>query len=226
VAVPFYAKRQRVPVGSLVRTGAGGRAELLWGADATSLVLFDEGRATLGDPEAGEPVLRLQAVSHAVLVLTPEDRIVLPGGAELVGAREEATGPFFLEQKGRVLRLTNQSKSSASVAYRSAVSELGPGESIDLPSLSSGSAPLDAPAELLQGAGITAHFDGPLEREADGAGLGLLALGAASIQALGVKVRLEAQESARFSLLSLRSEDLPADASVHPNPPEGDPNRP
>src|SRR5206468_1725093 len=39
--LPFYQKRERVPVGTLVRTGAGGRAELLWSPDATALSLFD-----------------------------------------------------------------------------------------------------------------------------------------------------------------------------------------
>ncbi|NOT32494.1 MAG: hypothetical protein HOP15_18770, partial [Planctomycetes bacterium] len=36
-ALPFHRKRERVPLGTLVRTGAGGRAELLWSPDATSL---------------------------------------------------------------------------------------------------------------------------------------------------------------------------------------------
>ena len=220
VAVRFYAKRQRIPAGTLVRTGWGGRVELLWGSEATSLVLFDDGRCTVGDPEADEPVVRIHAVTHALLVLTPSDVVELPGGARLEGDASEPTGPFFLEQLGPLLRLTNQSKRIARVYYRSSQAEIGPGESIDLPQLEAGSAPATDPAESLQGAGVTVAFTGEVEREDSGPSLLLRAREPARVQALGVEVRLEPQQSARFSLLSLGSVEVPADASVRPDGPE------
>jgi len=101
IALPFYKKRERLAPGTLVRTGAGGRAELLWSPDATSLVLFDEGRLTLGDPERGEPLASFHALTRVLLTLTPEDRIELLGGARLSGDASEPTGPILLEEIGR-----------------------------------------------------------------------------------------------------------------------------
>ena len=218
VAVPFYEKRQRIPVGTLVRTGAGGRAEILWGSDATSLVLFDEGRATVGDPEANEPVLRLHTVTHALLGLTPEDVVELPGGLRLSGDPSELTGPFFLERVGPILRLTNQSKRVATLAYRSQRGELGPGESVDLPLLRGGTSPHEEPPERLQEAGVVVLFEGQLAHEAGAPGLLLRATEPSLVQALGIQVRLEPGQSARFSLLSLGSPELPADPSPVPEP--------
>jgi hypothetical protein len=220
--VPFYAKRQRVPAGTMVRTGAGGRLEVLWGTDATSLVLFDDGRATVGNPEAGEPVVRIHAVTHALLGLTPEDVVELPGGALLRGDPGQPTGPFFLEQVGPILRLTNQSKRVASLAFRSERGELGPGESIDLPRLALGTAPSAELPERLQASGLTVRFRGRLERAESVAGLSLRASEPTDVSALGVTVRLAPTQTACFSLLSLRSQDVPADASPVPTPPEGD----
>jgi len=135
----FYSKRERVPVGSLVRTGAGGRAEVLWSPDATALALFDEGRITLGDTERDEPVMRFHSVTRALLSLTPEDRVELVGGPELVGDSLSTTGPILLESvPGSILRVTNQSKLLTRIRFRAEHLELGPGESIDLPILPHG----------------------------------------------------------------------------------------
>ena len=227
VAVPYYAKRQRIPAGTEVRTGAGGRAEVLWGSDATSLVLFDDGRARVGDPESDEPVLDLQVLTRALLVLTPEDVIQLPGGARLTPDPGEPASPFFLEQVGQVLRLTNQSKRLAALAYRSERLELGPGESVDLPRLAAGTAPRTLPAERLQGAaGLSIQFEGELEREEGPQGLLLRARTPCDLASLGVRVRLAAGDSARFSLLSVRSAGVPADASVPPGAPAAAPDAP
>lgn len=217
--VPYYRKRERIPVGAQVRTGAGGRAEILWSPDATAVVLFDEGRATLGDPERDQPTLRFQDVTHALLVLTPEDRVELPGGSVLAGDPAENTGPVFLEmQPGSLLRLTNQSKRLAGVLFREERLEVGPGESIDLPLLPGGAGPSVEGSELsrFETAGIPVAFVGEVERTDEPLGVSLRALGRARILALGVETRLEPQGTARFSGLTRVPPTSTTDSSARP----------
>jgi hypothetical protein len=203
--LPFYQKRERVPTGTLVRTGAGGRAEILWAPDATSLALFDEGRVTLGDPARDEPVLRFHSVTRALLVLTPEDRVELVGGASLEGDSLSTTGPILLESvPGSILRVTNQSKRLSRVRYRTENLELGPGESVDLPILASGAEPREEETETqtLLWSGSAVSFRGRVERREQGGGVSLTALEPALVTALGIEVRLAAQETIRFAGLS------------------------
>lgn len=218
-ALQFHAKRERVPLGSMVRTGSGGRAEILWSPDATSAALFDETRATLGDPARDEPLISFHAVARALLVLTPEDRIELLDGARLAGDALETTGPILLEQiPGSLLRVSNQSKRLVSVAYRDQRLELGPGESLDLPELVGGSAPLESEAEpeRFEVAGIPVAFHGQVERHDQASGVSLTALEPARVHALGVEVRLPAAGTARFSGLSQVPGAPPADPSAQP----------
>jgi hypothetical protein len=203
--LPFYQKRERVPAGTLVRTGAGGRAELLWAPDATSLAMFDEGRVTLGDPARDEPVLRFHSVTRALLVLTPEDRVELLGGANLEGDSLNTTGPILLESvPGSILRVTNQSKRLSRVRYRTENLELGPGESIDLPVLASGTEPREeaTEAQTLLWSGLPVSFRGRVERREENGGVSLTALEPALVTGLGIEVRLGEQETIRFSGLS------------------------
>jgi hypothetical protein len=218
VAIPFFEKRARVPVGTLVRTGAGGRAELLWSPDASSLSLFEEGRVTLGDPEREEPMLAFHSLTRALLVLTPEDRVELLGGALLSGDPLDTTGPILLERApGSILRVTNQSKRPATIAYRDERLELGPGESIDLPVLGDGSAPRTGSApQLLQGPGFTVALEGRVERQDDERGVALMALGPARASALGVEVRLAEGATARFSALPSVRPSEAADPGARP----------
>jgi hypothetical protein len=205
--VPFYEKRVRVPVGTLVRTGAGGRAELLWAPDATSLALFDEGRVTLGDPERDEPVVRFHSLTRALLVLTPEDRVELIGGPELAGDSLNTTGPIRLENvPGQVLRVTNQSKLLCRVQYRTENLELGPGESMDLPILQSGAAPREEETEPhhLAWLELPVALFGRIEQRQDGGSLFLTALEPARVTGFGIEARLAEQETLRFSGLSRR----------------------
>ena len=217
--LPFYKKRERVPVGTLVRTGAGGRAELLWSPDATSVALFDEGRVTLGDPERDEPMLRFHSVTRALLVMTPEDRVELVGGPQLSGDALETTGPVLLESvPGSILRVTNQSKLLCRLRYRSENLELGPGESIDLPVLASGAAPREAESEVqhLSWLGQPLSFRGRVERREDETGLFLTALEPVQVTGLGIDVRLGEKETIRFSGLSPVPRAGTADPSVQP----------
>ena len=52
--LPFYRKRERVTAGTVVRTGYGGRAELIWPGDASNVVLFDHGVVLVANPELDE----------------------------------------------------------------------------------------------------------------------------------------------------------------------------
>lgn len=212
----FYQKRERVPVGTLVRTGAGGRAEILWSPDATALALFDEGRVTLGDPARDEPVLRFHSVTRALLTLTPEDRVELVGGPLLEGDSLSTTGPILLESApGSILRVTNQSNLLARIRYRAEHLELGPGESIDLPILVHGAEPSEEGTESqrLVLLGLSISFQGRVERREDEAGVCLTALEPARIVGLGIEARLAEQETIRFSGLS----PLPKAAPVAPD---------
>lgn len=215
--LPFYRKRERVPVGTLVRTGAGGRAELLWSPDATAVALFDEGRVTLGDPERDEPLLVFHSVTRALLVLTPEDRVELVGGPELSGDPLSTTGPVLLDSvPGSILRVTNQSKLLCRVRYRSENLELGPGESIDLPVLASGAEPREEETEAqhLTWLGLPLTCRGRVERSEDGAGLALTALEPVQVTGLGIAVRLAERETVRFSGLSPVPPVEPTEAGV------------
>lgn len=217
--LPFYQKRERVPVGTLVRTGAGGRAELLWSPDATTLALFDEGRVTLGDPERDEPLLTFHSVTRALLVLTPEDRVELVGGPLLEGDSLSTTGPILLESApGSILRVTNQSKLLARIRYRVEQLELGPGESIDLPILARGAEPCEEETEAqhLLLLGLPVSFHGRVERREDGAGVSLTALEPARVTGLGIEASLAAQETLRFSGLSQVHPVEPADPDAQP----------
>lgn len=203
--LPFYSKRERVRVGSLVRTGAGGRAELLWSPDATSLAMFDEGRVTLGDTERDEPVMRFHSVTRALLALTPEDRVELVGGPELVGDSLSTTSPILLESvPGSILRVTNQSKLLARVRYRAEQLELGPGESIDLPILPQGAGPREegTDSQRIALADLSITVQGRVERREDEGALSLTALEPARVAGLGIEARLAEKETIRFSRLS------------------------
>jgi hypothetical protein len=203
--LPFYQKRERVPVGSLVRTGAGGRAELLWAPDATTLALFDECRVTLGDPMRDEPTIRFHSVTRALLVLTPEDRVELVGGPELEGDSLNSTGPVLLESEpGSILRVTNQSKLLCRVRYRTANLELGPGESIDLPILQDGARPRedDTETQTLVWRGLPVSFRGNVERREEDTGVSLTALEPVLVTGAGIEAHLAEQETIRFSGLS------------------------
>ncbi len=203
--LPFQRKHERISVGYTVRTGAGGRAEILWAPDATSIVLFDDGRLTLGDTARDEPLVHLHTITHALLVLTPEDRVELPGGSLLRGDPAETTGPVLLERVSEeYLRLTNQSKRGLLLSYRDLGLELMPGESIDLPQPPFGCAPLASgpePSRLVAG-GVPLALTGRAERSEEPGSVWLRAAEPVEIEALGVHVRLAGGEEARLSGLA------------------------
>lgn len=202
--LPYYRKRERVVSASDIRVGWGGRAELIWPGDATSVVLFEEARITLGDPSRDEPLIAFKNLTRVQLILTPEDRIVLIGGAELRGDPVQPSGPFLLERTGiDLLRATNQSKFRARLLYRDAVLELAPGDSIDLPLLSMGTAPyeLDPGVVQLSTGGRELEVLGTVESVPGTNAVSVKALALSEVSAQGVQILMERDETAVFSSL-------------------------
>lgn len=214
----YYEKRERVAPGSMIRTGAGGRAEILYSPDASTVLLFEEGRVTLGDPERDEPLVAFHSVTRALLTLTGEDRIELVGGASLRGDPRQVTGPILLEAaRGRILRVTNQSKLDVTIELRDLVLPLASGSTIDLPLLATGTAPTPErapPARVELADGRAALLHGEVERQGEPAWF--QAARPAAVEALGLTVTLAAGERARFSGLSEQSAVPPADPNAEP----------
>jgi hypothetical protein len=202
--LPFYRKRERVTSGSAVRVGWGGRAELVWPGDATSIVMFEETRVDLGDPSRDQALVVFNEVTRAQLILTPEDRIILVGGAELRGDPVQPSGPFLLDRIGLdLLRVTNQSKFRGRLLYRDAVLELAPGDSIDVPVLSIGSAPYEVDPGLTRVAsgGIELEVLGNVDPSPGTNAVHLKALGLSEVSAQGIQIRLARDEEAVFASL-------------------------
>jgi len=132
----FHRKVERLTSGSWLAVGAGGRAEVLWPSDATSVRIYDRCYAVVGEPSRDEPTLVFQTLTRARLNLTPEDRISLMGGAILRGDEAEESGPFLIERLGEeILRIRNQSKKVMFVDYRRRELAVAPGSLVDLPLL-------------------------------------------------------------------------------------------
>lgn len=218
-AMAFHTKRERVATGSLVRTGAGGRAELLWSPDASSVLLFDECRVTLGDPLRDEPTVVFHSLTRALVTTTPEDRFELPGGAVLRGDPTAPSGPILVDTIGpQFLRVVNQAKQPLQLRYRDRTLELVPGDSIDLPRVATdegGTAPVtpEPEGQRFESAGTSVVSTGRLEARG-----GLLeAVEPARATAGGVAVRLSPGETVAFSGLAKVPPAPPADASGSPH---------
>lgn len=190
---------------------------MIWPGDASNVVLFDNGAVRITNPETDEVLLEFLAVSRCLLHLTPEDRVVLPGGSLLRGDAVQPSGPFLLEKLGaQCLRLTNQSKLSALLRYREAEVELVPGESVDLPRLQDTAPRSDHPAsEQLLGGRIRI-----VGRVQPFVGQGVVRLDATrptEIFSQGIRIRLAPEEEVLLGGLSTTGE-FPTD-----DPPGNDP---
>jgi len=202
--LPYYRKRERVVSGSSIRVGWGGRAELIWPGDATSIVLFEEARVALGDPSRDEPLLAFTNLTRVQLLLTPEDRIVLLGGSELRGDPVQPSGPFLLERTGiDLVRTTNQSKFRARLLYRDAILELAPGDSIDLPVLSMGTEPYKVDPGLAQisSGGRELEVLGTIESFPGANAVRVKALALSEVSGQGVQVLMARDDQAVFASL-------------------------
>jgi len=90
------------------------------------------------------------------------------------------------------------------VRYRTANLELGPGESIDLPVLPSGTQPREEETEsqTLVWRGLSVYFRGRVERREEEGSVSVTALEPALVTGAGIEARLAEQETIRFSGLS------------------------
>jgi len=225
----YYQKEARVRSGAEIVVGPGGRAELLWETDASSVVLFGDAVAVVGDPERDEPMVRLLKLVAVQLTLTSEDKIVLPGGAEFWSEPLETTpaledlfqaltaggastpgpaGPFRLEsQSDSIVRVKNESRALARLRYRDVELVLAPGDVIDVPILSTGTAPITRRPDVLRTnvEGLLIESTGAIEPVAQAGGVRVRALEAGEVRAGGVRVRLSAGEEVVFSGLGSES---------------------
>lgn len=198
----YHEKRARLRSGAAVIVGPGGRAELLWEGDASSVVLFGDAVCVVGDPSRDEPMVRLERLLGVQLRLTPEDRVILPGGAELRAVTSEAVGPFRLEMhRDHIVRLRNQSKVFCAVRYRGDLLELAPGDRVDLPVLAAGTAPLENRGEaiLTRVGDHLIESSGRIEPVPLATGVRVRALEEGWVTIGGVEVRLTADEEVVFS---------------------------
>jgi hypothetical protein len=199
-------KELRVASGSSVACASGGRAEILW-PDGGSVVLFGRTAGIVGSVSRGEPSFLLRDLERAQFDPASEDLYELPGGARL----RARTGPVRASRvREHILRISNQSKRAAEVAYRDATIVLDPGQAVDLPILEQtqvrgevadpdrgGARASAGPAGVLRAPGFAAEHDPEAELSLDGGAI--VARGGGVVRSLGVRVRIPAGGSARFS---------------------------
>ena len=193
----FHGKDERVHAGSSISVAPGGRAEVLWG-DGTSILLSDRGFGIVGSPSRGEPLFAFLEVASAWIDLEGEEQIALVGGSRL----SASSGPIVLERvRADIVRVRNQSKTSARIAFREDVIELDPGQAVDLPLLTAGGSPTRSAtsADAVAGPGFAVRAAGAVETDADAQRVRVQAVGEHEIQGLGQRVRLDRGEEVDFS---------------------------
>ena len=228
IPMTFYNKRTRVRAGGQVIVSPGGRAEVLW-ANGTSIVLFGRGVGWVGAPSRGEPIFDFREVERARLELHEGDQVRLLGGALLSGA----SGPYLLERTAAgTVWIHNQSRAQVSIAFRDDAFELGPGQAVLLPLLSSSGEPFSTDQALRQvsGPGFSVSVRGDFEPVEDSSGVRLR--GGASVsereaRALGVSVLVGPGEVVRFGGLESPESSSGAGTAPASAPPAGpDPEAP
>jgi len=183
-----------------VYSSSGGKIEVLW-PSSTSIVLSGEGSGIVGSVSRGEPLFILRDIERATLNLSEGDQVELLGGSLLIAS----SGPFVLEHRSaEVLRVRNQSKSSAEIAFRTDTILLDPGEVVDLPLLTSGGAPAVAPLEMesLDLAGYRARVRGNCEVEEEPESFSVRSIETTELHTLGVKIHLEPGDTVTVSGLA------------------------
>ncbi len=186
----FYKKQARMNAGSWVFCGAGGRAEIILGGDA-SVRFLGYGSGVVGSPSRDEPMFFLHEVETAV-VHFPElgQQVRLPGGAILAGVR----GPFVIEREhDDILRVRNRSKSVGRLAYMDEQFQLSPGDVIDLPILDGSTAPREEDPGFQTQTGVDRQisFRGDVTLIPNGKGVRISATGENEVLGHGLRLRLE-----------------------------------
>lgn len=194
VSLSYRRKEMRVASGSGIASAGGGRVEILW-STGSSVVLSGHTAVIIGSPSRGEPSLLFRQIEQVRFDPQNEDLYELVGGATL----RVRMGPVRVESvRPEVLRVANESKGSAQIAFRDTTIVLDPGQAVDLPLLSFGGKPTGEEAILapFAGAGFAVqHAEGTdLSAEAGT----LRAKGTGDVRALGVRVHLESGAEAQF----------------------------
>jgi len=206
----FYDKRLRLGSGGWVLTGTGGRAEVLWPGTTSSVMLFDNGAAMVGEPSRAEAILSLNHASRARINLAPGHHIAIVGGAELEGDPTLDSGPFEFETVARDrVSLINNGRTLATIRFRTEELILGPGEMLELPILPGGTGPISlvpgtyAVGDLGALPGPDPLARGEVEQHPNAGGLEVEASEPATVTGLGVEVELDAGETVIFETLGV-----------------------
>ena len=200
IPLPFYEKTQRVHSGSGVIVNAGGRAEIVWPI-GTSILINGPATGVIGSPSRGEAMFHFEELGRARLFLSDGDQVRLLGGALLGGS----SGPYLLERvRDEIIRVRNQSKEPLRVAFRTADFEIGPGQQIDLPLVSTGGDPIAGVESYrtITGPGFGIDVRGTVERLPAEGTVRIRADGEHAVDGLGVRLELGPDDEAVFSDLA------------------------
>lgn len=192
----FHKKTVRLKAGSALYGAPGSRVEVLWN-NGMHVVMFGQGSALLASPSRGEPSLVIRQLERAELHFRANEEIELLGGARLTSDG----GPFLLDHaRPQILRVHNRGKSAGRLAYRDEVYMLDPGMSVDLALLSSGGAPFtgDPSLRTVEGPGFQLQCAGAAQVEAGPDALVVRASGEHEVHALGLRLRMDRDETAVF----------------------------
>ena len=107
--------------------------------------------------------------------------------------------------------MLDQTKQQARIAYLDEVIELGSAQLVDLPILPEGVHPYPLDPDFTSVGVIAPELasKGPLQAEADGAGVVFLSRGEGTVRGRGVHLQLNNGDSARFDPLGGDSQDDP-----------------
>lgn len=218
-SLSFYDKQRRLTAGSWIYSASGGRFEVFW-PEGASIIVSGDSTGVVGSDSRGEPNFVFMELDRATFMLTDGHQIELPGGSLL----SASSGPFVVEKLPRgVLRIANQSKRAAQIAFREDSMRIDPGQQIDVPLLEIGGAPDPGAGgfDEIDGPGFAVRVRGEARASQDDSSVVVRANGANEIRALGVRVQLERGEQARFSGLGrvITAED------AAPPPPAPEPER-
>jgi hypothetical protein len=192
----YRDKSARARAGSSIAVAPGGRAEVLW-ANGTYIQLSGRGFLLVGSPSRGESLARIFEVERARISFEEQEQVELVGGALLYAG----SGPFTLERVAADrVRVRNQSKAAGQLAIREEVITLDPGQAMDLPLMSNGSAPIEklAAGETIEGPGFDLGLSGAAQTESGAGAVRVRALGDCEVRGLGQRLVLATGEEAAF----------------------------
>ncbi|MEE2941068.1 MAG: hypothetical protein VX460_11825 [Planctomycetota bacterium] len=189
VALRWYDRSTEVPAGSWIYTGPKGFAEVLL-PGATEVQLRGNCAGVVGSESRREPIFNFISVADASVRFGEFGRVQLPGGALL----EADNGLFVFELvEPKVLRVANRSGRPGTVAYREAILQLKPSETVDLALLDVGTAPFEVDPDTrdLVTDGGPVELRGELDVLASRDGARMRAVGDSEITGYGLVIRLD-----------------------------------